>query len=87
MPWGPLPLFRTKSYTYVFRIGCFLLLLHLGVNVGMEKVFFMGRSLGIGKMARAAKAIPCLLARLGLGQHEPIGCFEHDMAAVQALGV
>ena len=39
---------------YAFRIGCFLHVLHLAVNAGMENVFFMGR-LGSGSWHEWAK--------------------------------
>ena len=61
MPFGPRPFMLKKSYTWhVFRIGCFLHVLH-AVNLGMENMFFMGR-LGSGSWHEWPKQhLVCLL--------------------------
>ena len=51
----------------------------------MENVSFVD-PLAKGSWHEWPQAAPCRFARLALIQHEPIGCFQRDMEAVQAHG-
>lgn len=78
---------------YALRIGFFLLVLNLAVNVGMENVFMSPLVARVAKAASRWRSRLGLVlyeltgcfehdSRLGLVQNELIGCFEHDMAVI-----